>query len=61
MREQARDGLTFFSRSGIRKYLNAAERLRVVEAAQRAPPRIALFCLTLRWTGGRISDLIAVG
>jgi hypothetical protein len=60
MREQPHDGVTLFGPSGSRKYLNAAERLRFVKAAQRAPSRIALFCLTLRWTGGRISEVLAL-
>jgi len=51
MREQPYSGGSLFSHSGGRKYLNAAERRRFVEAALRMPPRIRLFCLTLRWSG----------
>lgn len=60
MREQPYDGLSLFSHCGNRKYLNAAERQRFVKAARRAPPKIRLFCLTLRWTGARISEVLAL-
>ncbi|MGA2843232.1 MAG: tyrosine-type recombinase/integrase [Steroidobacteraceae bacterium] len=60
MRQQQSERLTLFGPSGTRKYLNAAERVRFERAAARAPPRIKLFCLTLRWTGGRISEVLAV-
>jgi len=53
-------GGSFFSRSGGRKYLNAAERLRFVEAARRMPSEIQLFCLTLRWSGAHISEVLAL-
>jgi integrase/recombinase XerD len=60
MREQPFDGLSLFGRSGNRKYLNAAERLRFVQAASRAPAKVRLFCLTLRWSGARISEVLAL-
>ena len=60
MREQPYEGLSLFGPSGNRKYLNAAERRRFVEAARRAPPKIRLFCLTLRWSGARISEVLAL-
>ena len=50
---------SLFSRSGCRKYLNAAER-RFVETALRMPSTIRLFCLTLRWSGARISEVLAL-
>jgi hypothetical protein len=37
MREQRHDGLSLFGPFGNRKYLNAAERGRFIEAARRAP------------------------
>ncbi len=43
MRQPCHESLTLFGPSGSRKYLNAAERLRFVEAARGAPPQIALF------------------
>lgn len=60
MREQSFDGLTLFGPQAQRKYLNAAERRRFVQAARRAPCHIGLFCLTLRWTGARISEVLAL-
>jgi integrase/recombinase XerD len=60
MREQPFDGLSLFGRSGNRKYLNAAERHRFVQAASCAPAKVRLFCLTLRWSGARISEVLAL-
>jgi integrase/recombinase XerD len=60
MREQPYDGQSLFCPSGSRKYLNAAERERFVAAALRAPAHIGLFCLTLRWSGARISEALAL-
>jgi integrase len=56
---QPYDGLSLFGRFGNGKYLNAAERRRFVEAARRAPPKIRLFCLMLRSTEARISEVFA--
>jgi integrase/recombinase XerD len=60
MREQPYDGQSLFGPSGGRKYLNAAERRRFVKTAQRKPEKICLFCLTLRWSGARISEVLAL-
>jgi integrase len=60
MRTHARDGMSLYGSSGSRKYLNAAERRRFVEAARRAEPRTRVFCLTLAWSGGRISEVLAL-
>ena len=60
MREQLHEGLTLFGQSGSRKYLNAAERQRFIEAAPRAPAKIRLLCLTLAWSGARISEALAL-
>jgi hypothetical protein len=46
MREQPDNGPNLFSPAGSRKYLNAAERRRFVEAAQCTPSPMRLFCLT---------------
>jgi integrase/recombinase XerD len=59
MRVQPYDGLSLFGRYGNRKYLNAAERLRFIEAA-RAAPKAREFCLTLGYSGGRISEVLAL-
>jgi integrase/recombinase XerD len=48
-----------FDRHGNRKYLNAAERLRFYEAAIALPdPHDRAFCLTLFYTGCRISEAL---
>ncbi len=60
MRERAHDGQSLFGPSGKRKYLNAAERRRFVETALRMPAPVSLFCLTLRWSGARISEVLAL-
>jgi integrase/recombinase XerD len=51
---------SLFSRTGGRKYLNAAERCRFIKAARHEPPRERLFCLVLRWSGARISEVLAL-
>jgi integrase len=60
MREQPYEGGSLFGPSGSRKYLNAAERQRFIVSAQHAPPMVRLFCLVLRWSGGRISEVLAL-
>ncbi len=60
MREQPYEGQSLFSHSGSRKYLNAAEHRRFIDAARNALPKIRLFCLTLRWSGARISEVLAL-
>lgn len=60
MHEQSFNRLTIFGPSGNRKYLNAAERQRFVIAARGLPTQIGLFCLMLRWTGARLSEVLAL-
>jgi integrase len=60
MRPHAHAGMSLYGSSGARKYLNAAERRRFIGAAQRAPPDVRLFCLVLNWSGGRISEVLAL-
>lgn len=59
MREQPYDGQSLFGHAGNRKYLNAAERRRFIEAVRLVPQRVRLFCLVLGWSGGRISEVLA--
>jgi integrase len=59
MREQPYDGLGLFGPYGNRKYLNTAERRRFIAAARRAP-KARQFCLTLGYSGGRISEVLAL-
>jgi len=51
---------SLFGPSGHRKYLNPAERKRFIDAANGAPPETRLFCLTLGWSGARISEALAL-
>jgi integrase/recombinase XerD len=60
MREQPFGGLNLFSRYGNRKYLNRGDRRRFMEAVRLVPIRIRLFCLTLFWSGARISEVLAL-
>jgi integrase/recombinase XerD len=60
MRERPHDGASLFSPSGNRKYLNAVERARFALAARLMSPNIRLFCLMLRWSGARISEVLAI-
>jgi integrase len=60
MREQPYVGLTLYGLSGSRKYLNAAERRRFLESAQRLPSSERLFCEMLAWSGARISEVLAL-
>lgn len=46
--------------NGNRKYLTAEERKRFIEAAKRQPFPIDTFCLTLAYTGARISEVLAL-
>jgi integrase len=60
MRQHPYDGGSPFSQTGSRKYLNAAERHRFIEVARHAPSGVRLFCLTLGWSGARISEVLAL-
>jgi integrase/recombinase XerD len=60
MPEQPFASGSLFKRTGGRKYLNASERSRFVQAASEAPPKERLFCLMLRWSGARISEVLAL-
>lgn len=60
MRQRAYGGTSLYGPGGSRKYLNAAERRRFLEAAHQAPPQVRLFCLLLAWSGGRISEVLAL-
>lgn len=51
---------SLYAASGARKYLNAAERQRVLAAMHALPPERALFALTLAWTGARVSEVLAL-
>lgn len=49
-----------YDRKGNRKYLTAQERCAFLDAARQAPPEVYTFCLTLAYTGARISEVLAL-
>ncbi|HTV29514.1 MAG TPA: site-specific integrase [Xanthobacteraceae bacterium] len=51
---------SLFDRQGVRKYLTARERLAFVYAASNEEPAASTFCLTLAFTGARISEVLAL-
>jgi len=51
---------SLYASDGKRKYLNAAERQRVLAAMRALPVDRALFALTLAWTGARVSEVLAL-
>lgn len=54
-------GASLYSTSGQRKYLTPQERQRFIEAATACPRRdVGALCLTLAYTGCRISEALAV-
>src|SRR5436853_517955 len=53
-------GLSLYSSAGERKYLNQHERQRALAAMSLLTPERALFALTLAWTGGRVSEILAL-
>lgn len=61
MSEFTQERLTLYTGAGERKYVNRAERQRVIEVMQRLERERALFFLLLAWTGGRVSEVLAVG
>lgn len=60
MHSHAHAGMSLYEATGGRKYLNAAERRRFTELARQAAPDVRLFCFMLRWSGGRISEVLAL-
>jgi len=51
---------SLFDRTGVRKYLVARERLSFVTAAVAEGGVVGTFCLTLAFTGARISEVLAL-
>lgn len=49
-----------YDQQGNRKYLTKAERQAFIDAAKRSTPEIETFCLTLAYTGARISEVLAL-
>ena len=51
---------SLYAPGGSRKYLNRAERDRALAEMAKLPPSQALFALTLAWSGGRVSEILAL-
>jgi integrase len=49
-----------FDQRGNRKYLTARERLAFVYVASKGKEPISTFCLTMAFTGARISEVLAL-
>jgi integrase/recombinase XerD len=49
-----------YAPDGARKYLNQVERQRFLAAIAALGADDALFCLTLAWTGARVSEVLAL-
>lgn len=49
-----------YTPGGERKYINRAERRRVLAVMQRLERERALFSLVLAWSGGRVSEVLAL-
>ena len=52
--------LSLLDRAGHRKYLTSAERAVFARMALSAEPHAGTFCLTLTYTGARISEVLAL-
>jgi integrase/recombinase XerD len=51
---------SLFDGSGVRKYITSRERLSFVRAALQEREAVSTFCLTLAFTGARISEVLAL-
>jgi site-specific recombinase XerD len=60
MPEFTQDNLSLYTRRGERKYVNRAERRRVLAVMETMKRERALFGLLLAWTGARVSEVLAV-
>ena len=58
--ERATNQFMLYDQQGNRKYLTKLERQAFIDAAKRAAPEIETFCLTLAYTGARISEVLAL-
>ena len=53
-------GVTLYDGRGSRKYLTPNERRAFAATALRMAPPILTFCLTLLYTGARVSEVLAL-
>ncbi len=49
---------SLYSSEGRRKYLNGEERRRFIAAAMQAAPKVRTLCLTLAYSGCRLSEAL---
>lgn len=56
----SRPKMSIYSPSGERKYINADERRRFLEVARGSDPLTRSLCLTLVYTGCRLSEALAL-
>jgi integrase len=54
------EGLQLYDATGARKYVTAEERRLFLEAAERAPRQVRTLCLTLAFSGCRLSEALAL-
>src|SRR5581483_8889185 len=59
-RERTERSFGLYAKDGGRKYLNQAERRRVLAAMEQLDDDKRLFALTLLWTGARLSEVLAL-
>jgi integrase len=55
-----REGLQLHDAAGARKYVTATERGAFLAAAERAPRQVRTLCLTLAYSGCRLSEALAL-
>lgn len=61
MRHAQQQSASLYTASGQRKYLTSPERSRLLAAARNCPDRkLATLCLTLAYTGCRVSEALAL-
>jgi integrase len=60
MKPDYAEAFSLYTRTGARKYLNGAERKRVLNAAAVLAPGERLFVVSLAFTGARISEALAL-
>ena len=54
------DGLQLYDAAGQRKYTTAEERTAFLQAAERAPRHVRTLCLTLAYSGCRLSEALGL-
>ncbi len=51
---------SLYSNAGERKYINADERYRFLKVAERCDPHVQAFCMTLAYSGCRLSEALTL-